>query len=243
MEIDGAAPDAESMLRGRLGNYGHFTAMQVRGGRVRGPHAHLDRLATGQRELYDAELDRDLVRRHVAHALEGIADASVRVVFFGLDEPRLMVSVDEPYTRLDPPQALMPVDYARPAAHLKHLGGFGQVWHARRAGRAGYDDALLTTSDGVVVESSIANIAFLDDTGVVWAEADWLHGTTMRLLEENHPSRRAVVRLADLRSYRAAFLANSRGIAPVSRIGDVEFAVDPLADVRAAYDAVPWEEF
>ena len=45
MEIDGNVP-ADAQLRAlALGGYGHFTAMQVRGRRVRGLDLHLSRLA------------------------------------------------------------------------------------------------------------------------------------------------------------------------------------------------------
>jgi branched-subunit amino acid aminotransferase/4-amino-4-deoxychorismate lyase len=245
VEIDGREPTAERLLAGRLGNYGHFTAMQVRDGRVRGLADHLRRLDEGHRELYGSGLDGDHVRGLVAHALRGIPDASVRVVAFGVDEPSLMVAVDRPWAGSEAPQSLRSVDYQRPLPHVKHLGGFGQLLHGRRARAAGFDDALLTTSDGVVIEGAIANIAFLDGTGIVWAQADWLHGTTMRLLERQLPSRRAVVRLEDLPDYRGAFVANSLGVFAVSRVDAVEFAVDgrEIAEVRAAYDAVPWDAF
>ncbi|MGW5443454.1 hypothetical protein [Streptomyces asiaticus] len=49
--------------------------------------------------------------------------------------------------------------------------------------------------------------------------------------------------LADLASYRSAFLTNSQGLAPVRRIDEVEYAVDAelMRRVGAAYDAVEWD--
>ena len=240
IEIDGGPPTVEDFVPGLLANYGHFTAMQVRDRRVKGLDLHLRRLDQANHELYGAPLDGDRVRGLIAHALGDVRDAAVRVVVYGVDVPSVMVTVRPPATPPATPQRLLPVAYARPLPHVKHIGGFGQLHHGKRAEQAGYDDALLTAG-GVVVESAIANIGFFDaDGGVAWPAADWLHGITMQLLERELPTRREVVRLDDVARYRGAFLTNSIGIVGVSRIADVEYAVDEsaLARVHAAYDAV-----
>ncbi|PSL52626.1 branched-subunit amino acid aminotransferase/4-amino-4-deoxychorismate lyase [Saccharothrix carnea] len=241
IEIDGEPPTTDRLATGLLANYGHFTALQLRDRRVKGLDLHLHRLDQANRELYGTPLHGDHVRTLIAHALGDIRDAAVRVTVFGLHAPSVMVAVLPPTTPPTTPQRLMSVNYTRPLPHVKHLGGFGQFHHRKRAEQAGYDDALLT-ADGLVVEGAIANIGFFDATGgVVWPRADWLHGTTMQLLERQLPSRREVVRLADVGRYRGAFLTNSIGVVGVSRIDDVEFTVDDsaLAAVQAAYDAVP----
>jgi branched-subunit amino acid aminotransferase/4-amino-4-deoxychorismate lyase len=241
IEIEGEPPTVDHFVPGLPANYGHFTAMQVRDRRVKGLDLHLRRLDQANRELYDAPLDGDRVRALISHApADDIRDAAVRVVVFGTDAPSVMVVVRPPATPPATPQRLMSVDYTRPLPHVKHIGGFGQIHHARRAEHAGYDDALLT-EDGVVVESTIANIAFFDDDGVVWPQADWLHVITMQLLERELPSRREVVRPADVGRYRGAFLTKSIGMVAVSRVDDVEFTVDTeaLTRVQAGYDAIP----
>ncbi|MFI9008428.1 aminotransferase class IV [Actinosynnema sp. NPDC053489] len=241
IEIDGEAATPERLATGVLANYGHFTAMQVRDRRVKGLDLHLRRLDRANHELYGSGLDGDHVRGLVAHALGDVRDAAVRVVAFGVDEPSVLVAVRPPVPPPTTPRSLVPVAYTRPLPHVKHIGGFGQIHHGRRAERAGFDDALLT-ADGVVVEGAIANIAFIDHAGdIVWPEADCLHGITMQLLERELPSRREVVRLTDLGRFRAAFLTNSIGVVAVSRVDDVEFAADDPAHARvqAAYDAIP----
>ncbi|MFD1150973.1 aminotransferase class IV [Saccharothrix hoggarensis] len=241
IEIDGEPPTVDHFVPGLLANYGHFTAMQVRDRRVKGFDRHLRRLDEANRELYGAGLDAEHVRGLISHALGDVRDAAVRVVVFGMETPSVMVVVRPPASPPATPQRLLSVDYTRPLPHVKHIGGFGQLHHGKRAVAAGYDDALLTAG-GVVVEGAIANIAFLDDAGdVVWPQADWLHGITMQLLERELPSRREVVRLADVGRYRGAFLTNSIGVVAVSRIDDVEFPVDAdaRARVQAAYDAIP----
>ena len=68
IEIDGRPPRIEDLQRLALENSGHFTAMQVRNGRVRGLDLHLARLHQGSRELFGVGLDG---QRVVARAEEG----------------------------------------------------------------------------------------------------------------------------------------------------------------------------
>jgi len=56
VEIDGRPPSPEALQRFALDNLGHFTAMQVRDGRVRGLALHLDRLDHGSRQLFGVTL-------------------------------------------------------------------------------------------------------------------------------------------------------------------------------------------
>ena len=54
VEIDGVAASLDQLRAAALGGYGHFTAMQVRGGRVRAFGRHLDRLDTSNQRLAHA---------------------------------------------------------------------------------------------------------------------------------------------------------------------------------------------
>lgn len=246
IEVNGE-PATEAALRvPALDSYGHFTAMQVRGGRVRGRDPHLARLDSATRELFGAGLDGERVRELLRHALGDVSDASARVYVHWPEsdkDARVMVTVRPPQTKSDRPHALMSVPYARPVPHIKHLGGFAQTHFLRAAGRAGFDEALLTMPDGLVTEGAITNIAFWDGTSVVWPQAPSLLGITMALLEPRLPSVRRPVTLADLPSYASAFITNSQGIAPVDRIDDVRFTVDAelMGTVTAAYEAVEWD--
>lgn len=257
IEIDGRrATTADDLLVPTLyGSYAHFTAMQARDGGVRGLRLHLARLDAATREVFGAGLDGELVRERVRHALDGagVRDASVRVYVFWAPEAAaatLMVTVRPPADMPAAPQALMSVPYERPFPHIKHLGSFAQTHYGRIARREGFDDALLTGPGGVVAEGAITNIAFYDGTSVVWPDAPSLHGTTMALLESRLPecgvpSVRRRVTLDGLASYRAAFVTNSQGIAPVRRIDDTEFVVDEelelMKTVMSVYGATPWD--
>ncbi|MGW2559902.1 aminotransferase class IV family protein [Streptomyces sp. NPDC001514] len=245
IEIDGrpAAEVDPAELAVLQSGYGHFTAMQVRDGRVRGLALHLERLDGATRELFGRTLDGERVRSLVRHALAatGRRDASVRVYVY---ETAVVVTVRDPQTMAETPRSLMSVPYQRPVAHIKHLGGFAQAYYGAAAVRAGFDDALLTGPGGVISEGAITNVAFWDGASVVWPDAPALRGITMALLEPRLPSVRREVRLADLPSYEAAFLMNSRGFAPLRRIDSTEFPVEEslMKRVREAFEGVPWDE-
>ena len=241
VELDGRPVDAATLLS-TTSRFGHFTAMQVRGGRTRGLALHLRRLETANRALFDAPLDGDRVRALIRNALGDVEDASVRVyVHEGEPEPAIVVTVREP-GGVTSPQRLLSVRYQRPDAHLKHLAT-GQAWYLRRSQRSGFDDALLTADDGLVAETAIANVGFLDGDGVVWPDAPLLEGITMQLLEAALPSRRAPVRLEEIAGFDGVFLSNARGVAAVSAVDGLSLPVGtPGHDaVAAAYEAASWD--
>ncbi|MFD2796568.1 aminotransferase class IV [Promicromonospora vindobonensis] len=239
IETDGRPATATELFS----TYGHFTAMQVRGGGVQGLANHLDRLDAAQRELFGRPLPADRVRDLVRHALAATTDASVRVIL--RDAEQVQVSVGDPHHPPAAPQRLRSVPYLRPFAHLKHLGGFAQLEWARRARLDGYHDALLTAPDGAVAESSIANIGFLQPDGVVvWPEAPHLRGTAMQLVEATTPSVPRQVRSDDVAGFAGAFLVNSLGVVAVASIDDVTLpdAGPLLGGVVERLAAVPWDE-
>nr|BFE57311.1 aminotransferase class IV family protein [Dactylosporangium thailandense] len=243
VEIDGREPTVAELSHALLSNYGHFTAMQVRGGRVRGLELHLSRLADASRELFGASLDAGLVRGYLGQAIRGVPDASVRVNVYRREELMTVVSVRPPAVPPAGPLRLRSVPYVRPAAHLKHVGGFGQSYFGLRARAEGFDDALLVDAGGAVCEAAIANVAFFDGTVVTWPSSPHLPGIAMQLLKPLLRSVDARVALADLGAFRAAFVANSIGVAPVVAVDDVRFGVD-AALMRAVADAeasVAWD--
>ena len=252
VEINGGPATAGQLAYPAIVNYGHFTAMQVRGGAVRGLDLHLSRLESATRELFGTGLDGDLVRANIRHALgTDTPDASVRVSVFQPEDgqhPSVMVVVRPPGEAPVAAQRLTAVRYERPVAHLKHAGTFGQIWYGQAAERAGFDDALLTGPDGVIAEGAITNIGFFDGEAVVWPDAPMLAGITMQLVTgalagHGTPARHAAVRIADLPSFRAVFVTNSLGVAPVGQVDDLVLPADPdfIRDLTEAYDSVPWD--
>jgi branched-subunit amino acid aminotransferase/4-amino-4-deoxychorismate lyase len=252
IEINGHGATAGQLGFPALVNYGHFTAVQVRNRRVRGLDLHLTRLDAATRELFGTSLDGSRVRDHIRHALgDDASDASVRISVFWPDTDdtaSIMVTVRPPAAPPGGPQALQAVSYQRPVPHIKHAGTFAQTHYRRLAERNGFDEALLTGPGGVISEGAITNIGFFDGATVTWPDAAALHGITMQLLEHRLPgtgrrSRRAAVRLADLPSFRAAFVTNSLGAAPVGRVGELAIPIDTelMKTVTQAYESVPWD--
>lgn len=252
VEIDGHAASAGELRFPALGNYGHFTSMQVRRRAVRGLGLHLQRLEAATRELYGTGLDEDRVRRCIRHALdEGISDATVRVSLFRADPgrgPSVLVAVSAPVPAPDLPQRLEPVVYQRPLAHIKHSGTFAQIHYGLLAERNGFDDALLTSDDGSVLETTIANIGCCRDQAIIWPDAPVPHGITMQLLERSLPdaglaSRHGTIRLCDLATFRAVFLTNSLGISPGGQVGEHILPADAtmLRTLADSYQSIPWD--
>ena len=240
--VDGRPATPVDLGHPALVNFGHFTAMQVRRGRVRGLEQHLNRLTAATRELFERDLDPDLVRSHLRRVLDGAPNASVRV---NVHQPEpdgsvvVMVARRPPFEESGRPWRLRSVTYQRPVPHLKHVGTFAQTYHGREARRLGYDDALLADIDGTVSETAIANLGFFVDGAVHWPDAPCLIGTTMALLG----GFRRLLRLVDVPGLAGAFVANANGIAPVDRVDDTPLPIDErlMAPVLERYRSVPWD--
>jgi branched-subunit amino acid aminotransferase/4-amino-4-deoxychorismate lyase len=245
VEIDGVPGDDNDAERVTAAKDGHFTAMQVRSGAVRGWDHHLERLDMANREMFDSPLPPDRVRELIRHALGSIADASVRVVAFRDGSAvRTAVTIRDPFTLAPGTQILKSIAFQRPSAHLKRLNNPGHGEAIDAAVAAGFDDALLVSVDGEISEGGITNIGFWDGTHVLWPSAPALAGITWQVVEPLLPSRRGRVFRSDVPSFAGVFVTNSRGIVAVSRIDDVEIPVDEsfMEKVHAAYDSAPWTE-
>jgi branched-subunit amino acid aminotransferase/4-amino-4-deoxychorismate lyase len=243
VEIDGRPVGPEAIRMMELSGYWHFTAIQVRGQRARGLDLHLSRLTEGNRELFDAPLDEDEVRRNVRHALGDTQDASVRVI---MGNQGMIVTVRPPTQPPTGLKKLRVVDYLRPVAHVKHSGGFAQTYHREQAARDGFDEILLTAPDGTIAEAGIANVGFFSEDGaIVWPDGPQLRGTAMSLLQRalGQPPRTRRVTLGDLGQYNGMFVTNSHGVAAVERVDEVELRVEPVDELNRLYATMPWEVF
>jgi branched-subunit amino acid aminotransferase/4-amino-4-deoxychorismate lyase len=261
VQLNGRAATVDELAAGLLGGHGHFTAMQVRQYRTRGLDFHFTRLDAATKELFGVGLSAERVRGYLREALgANTPDASVRVNVFktvtpGASEPQsidpevsVLVSVRPPYGMPSGPLSLRTVPYQRPFAHLKHVGGFAQGRYLDLVSESGFDEALLVDHDGTVSEGAITNIAFVSGESVIWPDAPMLHGIAMQVLERelakaHIPSLRRRVTVDDLASFDGAFVTNSRGIAAVGRIDELDVPVDAplLAKVLSLFDAAPWD--
>jgi len=254
IELNGDPLGPDAALAGMV-SYGHFTAMQVRDGRVRGLAFHLERLATSTRLLFGTELDVELVRSYVRQAIDGESALSVRVVVVtrSFDEPmtpEILVRTGPPRPADPAPLRLRTVRYQRDLPQVKHLGTFGLIHEARQARLAGFDDALFVDPAGRISEASIWNVAFFAGDTVVWPEAAVLPGITMLVQQEalrrlGVPQETREVRPADLRGFDAMVLTNSE--TPGRAVTSVDDVVLPPADhavalLGEAYETVPWDK-
>jgi branched-subunit amino acid aminotransferase/4-amino-4-deoxychorismate lyase len=254
--VDGAIPGTAALERLALESYGHFTAMQVRGGAVRGLALHLARLDAASIEMFGAAADGERVRGYVRQALDGTADASVRVYVLAPDRdskaadghPSVTVTIRPPGELRPARFRLRSVPYQRSLAHIKHLGDFGQAYYRQRVASDGFDEALLTGPDGLISEGCISNVGCIDGDVVCWPAAPLLAGVTMQLLQQRLAAagiswRQRPIRLADLAGMTGMFVTSARGIAPVIGVDDLSLPVasDTMARLAQCYDSVPWD--
>jgi branched-subunit amino acid aminotransferase/4-amino-4-deoxychorismate lyase len=205
-------------------------------------------LETSNREAFDAGFAPEHVRELIRHALGETRDASVRVYVHRSEEGPVTVVTVRPPAEILSPQRLRSVSYLRPDPHIKHVHTDQGVYR-EAAQRQGSDDALLTTPDGRISETTMANIGFFDERGVLWPDAPMLDGITKQLLERTGPGlgipmRDRPVHLSELNTMDGAFVSSARGIGLVSAVDEVELAtssarVDALVE---AYTSIRWDE-
>ncbi|MFI8962649.1 aminotransferase class IV family protein [Streptomyces sp. NPDC053493] len=238
--------------------YAHFTAMQVRDGRVRGIDLHLARLRHGSLELVGRALPDERVRWALRAALvDGPADLSLTATAFlpsgeftvaaPDEEPELLIRTAPPARGPAGPLSLAVVEHERFLPSVKHVGEPAKTWFLRRAAADGHDDVAFTDRRGRLGEASIWNLAFWDGSAVVWPAAAVLDGVTMGVV------RRQLDRLgvtqhvreitpADLPALAGAAVMNSwtPGVA-VHRIGPTPLPEAPafIELLHRAYEAEP----
>jgi branched-subunit amino acid aminotransferase/4-amino-4-deoxychorismate lyase len=246
IEVNGreAGPEAVSLLEHE--GWGHFTAMQVRGGRARGLDLHLARLEAAHQEVYGRALGGQEIRNRIRHALGGRPDASVRVYGYWAG---LIVTVREPQGMPDRPHAMTAVPFQRPLARLKHVGSWGQGRFRESALAAGFDEGLLIDETGRISEGTITNVGFCRDGTVIWPDAPKLDGITMLVLRQQLTAAgveqaEEPVRVSELPGYDGMILCNSRGWAPVGRVDDLVIPQDETFNgvIAAAIDGCPRDE-
>lgn len=233
--------------------YAHFTAMQVRGGRVRGLDLHLERLRVASVELFGAALPDERVRSYLRAAEPGDVSLTATVYsaageFTSRDgELDVLVRTGPPANGPEGPLALTTVEYERVLPAVKHVGEVAKTYYLRQAVQQGFDDAAFVDRRGRLSEATIWNLAFWDGTAVVWPVAEVLGGVTMGIVRRQLdrlgvPQRSQEVTPADLPDLAGAVVMNSwtPGV-PVNRIGDARLPDAPsfVELLHRAYEAEP----
>lgn len=239
-------------------NYGHYTSMQVRDGRIRGLDLHLERLDTNARELFGRAAGESRLLEALRHAVPMSGAWSVRVTVFSREltrvvagdpvDPDIMVSVTAGAAANATALRVLPVRYEREMPQVKHLATYGLLRQMRAARAANYNDALFVNAAGQVPEGSTWNICFTDGTHWRWPAAPALQGVTMQLLrtamrDAGWPVSTGPILLSDLEQYTGAFATNSVTAArPISAVGEqpMPHSVSNEGMLRDLFDAVPW---
>lgn len=257
---NGRAATAGELAPLAFAGYAHFTAMQVRGGRIRGLDLHLERLRFASAELFGRALPDGRVRSFLRTALEAsppdvslTATVSAAPGEFAAGEAAeldVLVRTGPPASGPAGPLALAAVEYERVLPAVKHVGEVAKTYFMRRAVRDGFDDAAFVDRRGRFSEATIWNLAFWDGEAVVWPDAAMLVGTTMGIVRRRLdglgvPQRVREVAPADVPGLAGAVVMNSwtPGLA-VHRIGSVPVPEAPrfLDLLHEAYEAEPLVE-
>jgi branched-subunit amino acid aminotransferase/4-amino-4-deoxychorismate lyase len=257
-QLNGRTATAADLSPLAFAGFAHFTAMQVRGGRVRGLDLHLHRLRNASIELFGHALSDERLRAHLTSALEaGPSDVSLTATMYSRageftapgvgSDPDVLIRTSPPSSGPKGPLALAAFEHERMLPAIKHVGEIAKTYLMRKAVEQGFDDAAFVDRSGRLSEASIWNLAFWDGTSVVWPEAAMLTGTMMSIVRRQlHrlgiPQRVQEITLANLPQLRGAVVMNSwtPGVA-VSRIGSVALPEAPafLDILHRAYEAEP----
>jgi branched-chain amino acid aminotransferase len=212
---------------------GAFDAFPVRDGRSFARAAHLDRLERScaalvldcPREQLESDIDLLLTRAPAGYVV-------VRVVLTrGGHRICRLESAGDPEA-LTRPARMLPVTYD-PSIVLngvKSLSYGANMLASRRASAAGFDEALLVRSDGVVLEGPTCSIFWVRDGRLQTPalETGILASITRRVVLEGMPAEEGSFRLGDALRAEEAFLVSTARLAqPIAAIGEVVLPTTP----------------
>ncbi len=231
---DGMVPVTDSsVLRGD----GCFEVLKAYDGRPFGLDAHLDRLTTSAALLEIDLPDRADISRWVTQTAASLGDGAVRIVVTrgsslpdAEDRPRVIVFGHESGNHAGPAR-LGPVVAPWHAAGVEwDLAGAKLLSYApnlaatRRAKKSGFDDALLITTEGLVLEGPTFSIA--------WVIEDVLETPSLELGILDSITRKVV-----LDSARELGIAVDEGVWNLDRIGQATEAL-AMSTVREVQSVV-----
>lgn len=245
VELNGQQITAGELAPLAFAGFAHFTAMQVRGGKIRGLDLHLKRLRQASETMFGVSLPDEQICSYLRTALgNGPKDLSLTAtLFLPAGEFTVAVTGSKPdvLIRTAPatcgptgPLALGIIEYERILPGIKHVGEVGKTYFLRQAVDNGNDDAVFVDRFGRLSEGTIWNLAFWDGHSVIWPDAEMLQGTTMSIVQRQlaHlkvPQQVREITLADLPNMAGCVVMNSwsPGIA-INRIGSIRMPEAPL---------------
>lgn len=256
--IDGQPANAADLASLAFAGFAHFTAMQVRDGRVRGLDLHLGRLRSASLAMFGRAASDEIVRERIRSAIEnGPANLSLTATMFSrageftrsgaTGDPAILVRTSQDNDGPEGPLRLALVEHERWLPTIKQVGEAAKTYYLRKAVDQGCDDAAFVDRAGRISEATIWNMAFWDGEAVVWPEADVLPGVTMAILRRQLkvlgiPQRQMPITAKAVGTLAGAVVMNSwtPGVA-VSAIGasDLRVSTTFLELLHQAYRAEP----
>lgn len=255
---DGQTASAKDLAPLAFAGFAHFTAMQVRNGKVRALDLHLERLRRASLEMFGRALPAEKIRAYLRKAVRASpADHTLfATVYLPADEftvapesaePSVLIKTFPAAEAPSGPLSLALVEYERFLPAVKHVGEVAKTYLLRRAVEQNRDDAAFIGRDGRLSEGTIWNLAFWDGDAVIWPEAELLAGTTMGIVRRQLdllgvPQRLERVTSANLSGFAGCAVMNSLtpGVA-VTAIGQASIPEAPvfLELLHEAYQAEP----
>ena len=231
--LDGAVvPVADAVVpvtdEGLLRGDGVFEVLRLYGGRPFGLEEHLERMTRSAANLR-LPFDRDAVAADVAALLSAAApgDGLLRLV---VTRGGRRIALLEPPPSYGPVLTLGVVEYVPPRVldGIKSLSYAANMLSSRLARERGFDEALLVTPHGRVLEGPTSSFfAVLGGRLVTPPLSEHLlDSITRRIVVEVAGVVEEPFSLEDLRGASGAFLASTtREVQPVSRVEDIELDV------------------
>ena len=233
--LDGViAPSAETLIpvtdEGLLRGDGAFEVARLYGGRpfaIEEHYARLGRTCAGLRLDFDLDALREEVDALLAQA--GPVEALLRIV---LTRGGRRLAMIEPLPHRLSVARVMTVPYApnRVLDGLKTLSYAGNMLAGRLAKEQGYDEALLVTPHGRVLEGPTWSFFWVEGGELRTPPlADRiLDSITRRRVIEESGAVEAVCTLDDLRGAQEAFIASSvREVMPIAAIDELQLPAAP----------------
>lgn len=245
-QIDGKSATVADLTPLAFAGFAHFTAMQVRNGRVRGLDLHLERLRRASLALFDADIPDDRVRSNLRSAIAAAGGEALSLTatvftrsgeFTSASEESdlsLLIRTSPASSGPEGPLKLAAVQHERVLPGFKHTGETAKTYYLRDARKRGFDDAIFLDRQGRLSEATIWNVAYWDGSAVVWPVADMLTGVTMGILkrqltELGVPQRELAVTPEIVGGFAGAVVMNSwtPGIS-INSIADTTIPAAPL---------------
>ncbi|HSC04974.1 MAG TPA: aminotransferase class IV [Solirubrobacteraceae bacterium] len=223
---------------------GAFDAFPVLDGRPFARAAHLDRLERSCAAL-DLPCPREQIESDIDLLLTGAGDGYtvIRVVLTRGGHRICRLEPRGDVAELTKPVRLLPVTY-NPSVLLngvKSLSYGANMLASRRAVAAGYDEALLVRSDGVVLEGPTCSIFWVRDRRLQTPalETGVLDSITRRVILESLPVEEGSFGLQHVLGAEEAFLVSTARLGqPIAAIGEVILPEAPGPQTLKAQESI-----